>query len=466
MEQISIRKTTGDVFTHGMIELVIDPIHDGQLTRLFWKEEVATIAPRIKIDRKTESEFGEARQTFTYEPEDLKPTFLRAMRFPSRSVSFGSTQQLLDGICGVIKKFTNLGNDHASLAARTVLASWFVEATDCPVSLVLYGPACPQCERLFRILSCLYRRALFVGEINLASLCALPLAFSPSLFFEGCDHSPRIQKVIRATSTRGYIPSKGKLVTTRCATVIYSEEPLNGVIPDISAVEIPVMHTRVPLPPLNGDALQIIPDEFQPKLPMYRLVKCTHVLNSTFDAAPLTSKVNDLARSLATCVVDGPVQQANIVRLLRKKDDEVNGDWSWDLSVTVMEALLSLCNKHKQSVYVSEVANEANLILERRGEMFVMTARSVGYKLRVMGLAAGRMGSAGRGILLTREIQKRIHQMAWDSRLALQHRGENRCGDCWELKIEQDDEESRAQESDDIDVPGLIRDHPDPNDPF
>src|ERR1700741_3219316 len=154
MEQISTRKTTDAVFTNGMIELVIDPVHDGQLRRqlrlLFWKEEVAKILPRIKIDRKT----GSGSQTIILEPEDLIPTFLRARIFPSGAVSFGSTQQLLDEICGVIKQFTDLGNDHALLAAHSVLASWFVDATDCPVSLVIYGTDCHQGQRLFSILFC------------------------------------------------------------------------------------------------------------------------------------------------------------------------------------------------------------------------------------------------------------------------------------------------------------------------
>lgn len=41
----------------------------------------------------------------------------------------------------------------------------------------------------------------------------------------------RLPGVIRATFSRGYIPSKGKLVRTSCATVIYSDEPLIGALP-------------------------------------------------------------------------------------------------------------------------------------------------------------------------------------------------------------------------------------------
>jgi hypothetical protein len=343
----------------------------------------------------------------------------------------------MEEICDIIKKYTSLSNDHALLAAHSVLASWFVDATDCPVSLVLYGPDCPQGQRLFRILSYLYRRAVLVGDISVASLCSLPMDFSPSLFIERYDHSPQVQRVIRATRTRGFVPSKGKLVTTRCATVVYSDEPLNGVIPDSRAIEIPVMPTRGPLQVLNGDAQQSIANKFQAKLLMYRLVNYMRVSNSTFDAAPLTSTVNDLARSLGACVADAPEHQANIVRLLTMKDVEVNEDSFWDLRLTVLEAMLSICHEKKESVYVSEVAKKANSILEKRGESFVMTARAVGSKLREMDLSTRRMGAAGRGMLLTREIQMRIHRLALDNRLNLKQGGECQCGDCEELKLEQ-----------------------------
>jgi hypothetical protein len=267
--------------------------------------------------------------------------------------SFGSSRQLLDGICGVIKRFTGLADDYVLLAAHAVRASWFPEATDFPVTLVICGPPSPQGQRLFRVLSCLFRRALLLGEISLGSLCLLPMDFSPSLFIERYDHSPQLQKVIRATHTSGYIPSKGKLVRTRCTTVICSEEPLNGVIPDWNAIEIPVTHTRVSLPLLNEDAQHNVAEEFQPKLLMYRLTNYAQVTNSTFDAAPLTSSVNELARCLGRCVVDDPDRQADIIRLLKERDEEVEEERSWDRRVTVLEALLSLCHKeNKDSVYV------------------------------------------------------------------------------------------------------------------
>jgi hypothetical protein len=125
--------------------------------------------------------------------------------------------------------------------------------------------------------------------------------------------------------------------------------------------------------------------------------------------------------------------------------------------------MLSLCHKKKKSVYVSEIANEANAILERRGEFFMMTARAVGGKLLRLGLITGRMGAAGRGMLLTREIQIRIHRLARDNRLKLEYGGEIQCDYCDQLTMKQPDGEENPEQELTDSLPGIIASYPDRN---
>lgn len=87
-------------------------------------------------------------------------------------------------------------------------------------------------------------------------------------------------------------------------------------------------YTRAPLPVLNPDALREIAEKFQPKLLMYRLVNYCHVVNSTFDGAPLTSPVNGLARCLGATVVDDPDRQVQLVSLLRERDEQAEQELS------------------------------------------------------------------------------------------------------------------------------------------
>ena len=446
MEQNGIRKTYGAVYTNAIIELVADETHEDRLKLLVWREGQSYIEPRVRLDIGSKSSSETELQTITFEPEQLDPTFRRAIRFPSHSDPFGSSRQLLDELCGLIKRFTVLEDDYVSLAAHAARASWFPEAPYSPIALAISGPPSPQRQQLFRLLSCLYRRALVLGEINLSSLCSLPMAFSPSLFIERDDHSPQLQKVIRATQTHGYIPLKSKLVRTRCATVICNQEPLNGRIHDSNAIEIPVSQTRIPLPVLTEAVQNAIADEFQPKLLTYRLAKHAQVMNSTFDAAPLISSVSELARSLGACVVDDPDRQADIIRVLKDRDEQVSEDYSWDPRVTVLEVLLLFCHKRqKEKVHALEIADIASSMLKERGESLGISERTVGNKLRYWGFTPVRLDSSGRGLWLTSKIRKQIHKLAWDNKIALLGGWQKQCGDCRNLRPELDLEGKQGQ---------------------
>src|ERR1700740_2452741 len=152
----------------------------------------------------------------TFEPVSLDPSVRQAMRFPSHVDSFGTSRQLLNDICEVIKQYTKVDETLVLLAAHAVRTSWFPEAPGSPIGLAICGPRSPQCQQLFLLLSCMYRHAMVLGDISLAALCSLPMDLSPSLFIERYEHSARLQKLIRATCNRGYIPSKGKVVRTSC----------------------------------------------------------------------------------------------------------------------------------------------------------------------------------------------------------------------------------------------------------
>jgi hypothetical protein len=332
----------------------------------------------------------------------------------------------------VIKRFTGLKDSDVLLAAHGARASWFPEATDCPTAIIISGPPCPQRERLFHVLSCLCRRPLVLGEMNPSSLRSLPWGFSPSLFLEHCDHNLHLQKLIRTTRTRGYVPSKGKLIRTRCTSVICTDEPLTHL--EWNAIEIPVTYTPVSLPILTEEVQQKVASEFQAKFLQYRLTNLDKVLKSKFDAAPLTSSVSALARSLAICVVDDPATQADIVGLFKPRDEEVK-DESSDVLVAVVEALHSLCHREKQiSVRAAEIVEAAGPILKQRGEVIVPSARSVGNLLRDLEFTPGRLDSRGRGIVLNAQVRKHIHRLAGNYGILSHENADPLCEDCAEFQ--------------------------------
>jgi hypothetical protein len=401
-----------------------------------WNGSRAIIGARITVPLiiKSGLDSEPEEQPVTYDPVSLDDSTREAILFPSRTDSFGSSRQLFDELCAVIKQYTGLQDNFVSLAAHAARASWFPEAPNAPISLAICGPQSPQAHQLFLVLSCLYRRAVLVGNITPAALCSLPMDVSPSLFIEHYDDGPRLEKLLRATLNRGYIPFKGTLVRTVCTTVFRIDEPLIGTLAGRNIIEIPTAHPNLSLPILSPKVRGEIAEKFQPKLLMYRLANFRNVMNSTFDAATFAYPVNELARGLAACVVDDSEGQAHIMNLLSGKNEHAELDLSRNLRVTVLEALFNICHESDiRSIRVGDVTAAANAMLEQRGELSQMTSRMVGSKLHVLGFTTIRLDSAGRGLQLGNEMRMRIHSVAWDHRVAFPSLNDTQCNQCREL---------------------------------
>lgn len=436
MKHTTIQEISILVSANSMIELVADEFDERRLKFLVWKDSKPHLSREIS-KKKARAAQGKS-QTVVYVPPEIDPSIRKAMRFPSRVDEFGSSGQLLNEICETILRYAGLPHKLATLASSAVLASWFPEALTSPIGLVICGPPCPQGQQLLRLLSCLYRRALVLGEVSLAAFCGLPMHLSPSIFIEHYDHSLRMQKVIRAAFSRSYLPSKGKLVPTGCMSVIYSDEPLIGAAScGWNVVEIPVGNIQTPLPLLTRDAEDQIAKNLQPKFLMYRLTNFHQVMNSVFDGASSGLAIRELVRGLTGCIVDNSDHGAGLMELLKDREQQVMEEISWEPHVAVLEALLSMCHEDKrQSVHVRDVTVASNRILEERGELLEMTSRAVGNKLRSLGLSTSRLDAAGRGFLLTREIRQRIHRLALDNRIEFPRDEKWSCEECAVFAIE------------------------------
>lgn len=413
MEQTPHIKTFGEIFPQFTLELVAS---EGPLARfqlLLWDGGNAHIRPSIHLGHAADSRFPER----IFEPPDVDPSILNAIRFPTHAAPYGSDRELLDDICALIKQFTGLAHNHAALAARAVLASWLVDLIPTPVSLALVGPDSPRGSQLFRLLGCLYRRALVLGEVTLAGISSLPMGLFPALFIDGSPSSdPKLHKLLQAS--RGYdsyVPRGGRLINLCGGKVIRTEDRFtsNGLGGEF--VEISVGPAGSSLAILDRHTEQQIGDEFQPKLLMFRLNNYKQAKASDFDVPQFTPPLRDVARSLGASVPREPKLQAGIIPLLEDQNDRLESELPTDLRAIVVEAMLELCHRTaKHSIYVSDVADAANKILEQRGEPLVMTDKAVGTKMGSLGFAASRLDSAGRGIQLMKAVRQRIHNVACD----------------------------------------------------
>jgi hypothetical protein len=80
-----------------------------------------------------------------------------------------------------------------------------------------------------------------------------------------------------------------------------------------------------------------------------------------------------------------------------------------------------------------------------------MNARALSDKLKLLGLRTSRLDSAGRGLLLTKELRRRIRRLAWNNRAQFPSDGESNCKLCRQLQLQEEQEsEATRDESDKI----------------
>jgi hypothetical protein len=152
-------------------------------------------------------------------------------------------------------------------------------------------------------------------------------------------------------------------------------------------------------------------NNLQNRLLSYRLQNFAEVRSSQFDASEFCGSTREMARTLGRCIVDAADLQARLLDLLRPRDDAEKTEAASRLEAVVVEALVVLCHEKRPSVHVGQVAELANLILNRSGELFQLSPKQVGAKMKQNGLRTTRLDSAGRGIYLLTGQCALIHQL-------------------------------------------------------
>lgn len=117
----------GETNPRWMLEIVKDPAQDGQLALLLWNGQEQAIADRVAAlgsDNVSER---------VYRPIALTRGVLKATRFPTQAVPYGTNKELLEGLCAVVKRYTGLCDSNAALLALSAIASWVAEFTEVPV---------------------------------------------------------------------------------------------------------------------------------------------------------------------------------------------------------------------------------------------------------------------------------------------------------------------------------------------
>jgi hypothetical protein len=405
-------KTFGEIFPASMIELVSCGPSQVRCQLLLWDGTKAHLVTSVRSEPAADSGFGAT----IFEPPEIDSTILRAIRFPTHAAPYSSSCELFVEVFGLIQEYTGLPEKLCRLLTYCVFASWFSDRTPIQICISIIGPESRQGWQLFRLLSCLFRRALPLSDANLSGLCSLPNGLFPALFLEQRELSTQSEKVLCALHGRDtFIPWRGRLVNLGWAKVIRSEEPLSNFALGVGAIEIPVDPGCCSFPMLDLWIQRKIANRFQPMLLMYRLNNMSRITNSLIDFPDFAPPVREVACCLTDCMPDMPDVQAEMTSLLEERNRQVQSECETDPNSIVLEAMLSFCHQeNKKSVRVAEVASAVNAILEQDGELFELSAKAAGGKLKLLGLYTKRIDAKNRGLLLTDAARHLIHKLAWD----------------------------------------------------
>ena len=185
VKELSRSQTFGAALPNFMIEAVLDQRHPNQLRLHSWDGRKATTTPTISY------------RGCTYTAAALEAGLSRAVHFPSSSTAFGTAAQLTSKMLKFLGGYANLLPDAAALMVAFAVSSWFAECFPVAPLLYLLGPA-NETTRLLRLLGCLCRRPILLGDIDIAALATLPRNLNPTLLVSQRDLGRRVARVLLA----------------------------------------------------------------------------------------------------------------------------------------------------------------------------------------------------------------------------------------------------------------------------
>jgi hypothetical protein len=144
----------------------------------------------------------------TYAPASIATGLAQAIRFPRASQSFGSAQKLTTSMLEFLTRYAHLLPDAAALLVAFALASWFPNCIPVVPVLYLLGPA-NETRLVLRLLRSICRRAVLLGNVDVAAIATLPKGLNPTLLIGQRKLAPNVQKCLLTSNSRYFRIARG-----------------------------------------------------------------------------------------------------------------------------------------------------------------------------------------------------------------------------------------------------------------
>lgn len=392
--------TVGETFADGSALELVTSAYSGRLALLFRSAGEKTIAIQIEHSR------------CLYKPPDLDEAMARAIRLPHDAKNYGSTGKLFRRMRALFERYAGLPQPESALMTAWSASSWFPDCLSSPPMLLISGPDMGHAVRLFRLLHCLCRRPVLLGDLSRSAFLALaPLG--ATLLINQPDLSPKIRALWSTTNYRGVHVFGNRSVSS----VASSKAIFLGMT---RTREDEGLHLALPpapcdLPPLDESQLEKIAEELQPRFLDYRLRNLDEVRNFSPSKLGSTFGGSEVARNLAAGVLGEAEILESIAPLLRRLEQDKIAQRGCDVHSAMIEVMWTPSHADRE-LGISHLAELTNALLRSRGEILEYGAVEIGWKLKSFGLRHHRNG---RGMVLQFSHENRllVHQVA--ARLSL-----------------------------------------------
>jgi hypothetical protein len=391
--------TSGEIFADGtVIDLAASPdIRRPDL--LFWDGKRATVAPRIQ------------HGGIVYEAPELHPSIGQAIRFPAGTRRCSSATELFAEVAALLERYLGVQDVMAHELSLWNGSTWLSDVLPSPPPLVISGPAMAPAMTLFKLFSCVSRRALRLAGISRAALAALPMHLRPTLLINQPDLARGMSHLLRASNHRGLcVPAKGGAIQDWVGSKAVflgmesNPNPWSGV-----ALWVSLPPAQPGLDVLDEQTMTQIALHFLPRFMGFRLDWLGRKPETCYPGGRLPFAESELAHNLLACVQHEPGLIQTVTPLLYSQEQEATQRRMRDPSIAVLEVLWNPAHQARE-LPVKKITEYLNLRLRTRGEEYEYSEADVGRMLSHYGFRRDRIAS-GMVLRFSSEHKQLLHQL-------------------------------------------------------
>jgi hypothetical protein len=309
----------------------------------------------------------------------------------------------------IVIRRTNLSDRVSSLVAFWALSTWFQTVFTVVPCLTITGPA-HEATVLLSVLSDLCASPTLLAGFSRADLRDLRSYETWLIAEPNLDN--RTAALLGTLTNPGFLFITEGYRTDRCGSkaIYVGEDPAIRRIQNSIQIAAATQPHAKPLDTSQSERQTM--DPLRGRVFEYYKRNVAKVTRLEFNPDGLSLEGHAMANALGSCIVDDPQLQMELLSLMRPQDLQQIADRSDSLETLVAGAVLTLCHRGKDHVFVREIAAEVNGSLKARGETSQFTSEKVGHKLKRMGLLTRRLSQAGNGLRLDQQTRICIHEVA------------------------------------------------------